>query len=57
MTTIGRDYLKHYMPDFSWIAMVCGSFAVAWSFVRTGLILRALRTPSSRKPSLRRRNE
>lgn len=38
-----RDYLKLYMPDFSWIAMVCGGFSLVWSFVRTGLVLRILR--------------
>jgi hypothetical protein len=36
-------YLRLYMPDFTWIARVCGSFALVWSFLRTGLILRALR--------------
>jgi hypothetical protein len=35
-------YLMLYMPDFSWIARVCGSFALVWSFLRTGLIFRAL---------------
>lgn len=38
-----RGYLKLYMPDYSWIAMLCGGFAVVWSLLRTGLILRALR--------------
>jgi proline-specific peptidase len=38
-----RGYLMLYMPDYSWIAMVCGTFAAAWSFLRTGLILRAMR--------------
>jgi hypothetical protein len=33
------------MPDFSWIALICGSFAGIWSFLRTGLILRTLRKP------------
>jgi hypothetical protein len=41
-----RGFLLLFMPDFSWIAMVCGSFAVVWSFLRTGLILRAFRRPS-----------
>jgi hypothetical protein len=44
-----RGFLRLFMPDFSWIAMVCGSFAVAWSFLRTGLILQALRRPSRRQ--------
>ena len=42
-----RGYLKLYMPDFSWIAMVCGGFSLVWSFLRTGLVLRALRGSSS----------
>jgi CubicO group peptidase (beta-lactamase class C family) len=36
-------YLKLYMPDYSWIALVCGSFALAWSLLRTGLVLAAVR--------------
>jgi CubicO group peptidase (beta-lactamase class C family) len=40
-----RGFLMLFMPDFSWIAMVCGSFALVWSFLRSGLILRALRNP------------
>jgi hypothetical protein len=35
-----------YMPDVSWIALVCGSFALAWMVMRTGLVLRTLRKPS-----------
>jgi CubicO group peptidase (beta-lactamase class C family) len=42
-----RGYLKSYMPDYSWIAMVCGSFSLVWSFLRTGLVLGALRGSSS----------
>jgi CubicO group peptidase (beta-lactamase class C family) len=40
-----RGYLMLYMPDYSWSAMVCGSFALVWSFLRAGLVLRALRKP------------
>lgn len=43
-----RGYLKLYMPDYSWIAMICGSLALVWSFLRTGLVLGALRKPHSR---------
>jgi CubicO group peptidase (beta-lactamase class C family) len=42
-----RGYLMLYMPDYSWTAMVCGSFALGWSFLRTGLVLGALRKASS----------
>jgi len=38
-----RGYLMLYMPDYSWIALVCGSFAGIWTFLRTGLVLRALK--------------
>jgi len=41
-----RGYLMLYMPDYSLIAMVCGSFAAIWAFLRTGLILRTLGRPS-----------
>jgi hypothetical protein len=37
-----------FMPDYSWMAYVCGSFAVVWSFLRTGLVLRALSKSSGR---------
>jgi hypothetical protein len=42
-----RGYLMLYMPDYSWIAMICGSFALVWGFLRTGLVLRALGKSSS----------
>ncbi|MBN2003528.1 MAG: beta-lactamase family protein [Anaerolineae bacterium] len=38
-----RGYLKLYMPDYSWIAIICGGFAGIWAFLRTGLVLRAKR--------------
>ena len=41
-----RGYLMLYMADYSWIALVCGSFAGIWTFLRTGLVLRALRKSS-----------
>lgn len=43
-----RDYLMLYMPDFSWIAWVCGGFAAIWTVLRTGLILQTLRKPRTR---------
>jgi CubicO group peptidase (beta-lactamase class C family) len=42
-----HGYLMLYMPDYSWIAMVCGSFSLVWSILRTGLVLRAMRKASS----------
>jgi hypothetical protein len=42
-----RGYLMLYMPDYAWIAMVSGSFALVWSFLRTGLLLRTRRKTAS----------
>jgi hypothetical protein len=41
-----RRYLMLYMPDYSWTAMVCGSFSLVWSVLRTGLVLGKLRGSS-----------
>jgi hypothetical protein len=38
-----RDVLLLFMPDVSWLALVCGSFAWAWTVLRTGLVLWTLR--------------
>jgi len=38
-----RGYLMLYMPDYAWTALTCGSFAGIWTFLRTGLVLGALR--------------
>ncbi len=35
-----------FMADLTWLALICGSFALVWIFVRSGLILRALGKPS-----------
>jgi CubicO group peptidase (beta-lactamase class C family) len=35
------------VPDLSWIARICGSFAGIWAFLRTGLIFRSLRKPQA----------
>jgi CubicO group peptidase (beta-lactamase class C family) len=37
-----RNYRLLYKPDSSWLVLVCGSFALVWSFLRTGLLLQAL---------------
>jgi CubicO group peptidase (beta-lactamase class C family) len=44
-----RRFLMLYVPDFSWIAFICGGSAGIWTFLRTGLILRTLRRPSRRQ--------
>jgi hypothetical protein len=46
-----RGFLRLFMPDFSGIALICGSFAVVWTFLRSGLILLTLRKTSLPKPS------
>jgi len=38
-----RGWIRLFMPDFSYLAPICGGFALVWSFLHTGLILRALR--------------
>jgi hypothetical protein len=38
-----RGYLRLYMPDYYWIAKICGSFSLVWSFLRTVLILKTWR--------------
>jgi CubicO group peptidase (beta-lactamase class C family) len=43
MLTKLRGWILLFMPDFSWIARICGGFAAIWAFLRTGLILKALR--------------
>jgi CubicO group peptidase (beta-lactamase class C family) len=41
------DVMVLFMPDVSWTALVCGSFALAWMVVRTGLVLLTLRQRSA----------
>lgn len=43
VTSKMRGWVKLFMPDFSQIAWICGSFAVIWTFLRTRLILLAMR--------------
>lgn len=42
-----RGFLMLFMPDYSWLAYVCGGWSLVWSFLRTGLILRAMREKDS----------
>jgi CubicO group peptidase (beta-lactamase class C family) len=39
-------FLDLFMPDLAWIARISGTFAGVWAFLRTGLIIRALRKGS-----------
>jgi hypothetical protein len=50
-----RDYLRLFMPDYAVISLVCGTFALAWSFVRTGILLQALRRSPAPHPTAGRR--
>jgi hypothetical protein len=45
-----RGFLMLFMPDYSWMAMICGSFSLVWSF----LVLQALRGSSSPEPLVER---
>lgn len=38
-----RSFMKLFAPDYSWLALICGSFAGIWAILRTGLILCVLR--------------
>ena len=32
-------FMRLFMPDLSWITIICGGFSVMWALIRTGLIL------------------
>jgi hypothetical protein len=38
-----RGYLLLYKPDYSWISLICGGFALVWCFLRSALVFEALR--------------
>jgi CubicO group peptidase (beta-lactamase class C family) len=38
-----RGWLRLFMPDFSWVACIDGSFAAIWAFLRTVLAIHALK--------------
>jgi CubicO group peptidase (beta-lactamase class C family) len=38
-----RGFVQLFMPDFSWLSLICGSFAAIWALLRSGLVLWALR--------------
>jgi CubicO group peptidase (beta-lactamase class C family) len=40
-------FMLLFAPDFTWIATICGGFAGIWAFLRTKLILQALRKPQA----------
>jgi len=42
-------FMLLYMADLTWLALICGSFALVWVFLRTGLILKTLRKPQESK--------
>ena len=41
-------FLSLFAPDVSWIARICGSFALIWSVARTGLVVRGRGSPAAR---------
>jgi len=43
LTSSLRGFFLLFMPDLSWLALISGSFALVWTFLRTGLLLRATR--------------
>jgi CubicO group peptidase (beta-lactamase class C family) len=38
-----RGFIELFMPDYAWLSRICGGFAMLWSFLRTGWILRSWR--------------
>ncbi len=43
--------MRLFMPDFTWISLICGGFCGAvWALVRSGLVIATLRHPASRMP-------
>jgi CubicO group peptidase (beta-lactamase class C family) len=52
-----RGYLMLYNPDFSWIALICGSFARLWISLRTSLIVQTVQKPKTPTTSVGRRAE
>ena len=43
----------YFMADLSWLALICGSFALVWVFVRTKLVLHTLREPQASRTIVR----
>jgi CubicO group peptidase (beta-lactamase class C family) len=43
-----RGFYRLFMPDFTWIALVCGSIAGIWTFLHTTHILHIHKTNASR---------
>ncbi len=46
-----RRYLMLYMPDYSWTAILCGSFGLVWGILGTGLMLSVLRKAGPSSPT------
>jgi CubicO group peptidase (beta-lactamase class C family) len=47
-------FVDLFMPDLAWIARISGGFALVWSLMRTGLILRSLLGSSAPGTSVER---
>ncbi|MBN2502997.1 MAG: beta-lactamase family protein [Anaerolineales bacterium] len=44
LTSNLRGFWMLFMPDLSWLAMLCGTFAGVWTLIRTRLVLRTLKS-------------
>jgi CubicO group peptidase (beta-lactamase class C family) len=42
-----RGFIKLFMPDFTWIALVCGTIGGVWTFLHTMLILQIRKKTAS----------
>ncbi|HSF79868.1 MAG TPA: serine hydrolase domain-containing protein [Anaerolineales bacterium] len=52
-----RGWLRLFMPDFSWLALISGSFSLVWSFLRTKLILQTLQQSPTSNTRMEETNE
>jgi len=38
-------FMRLFMPDFTWISLICGGFAALWAMLRSWLVIATLRHP------------
>ena len=48
-----RGFIKLFMPDFTWIALICGTFAAISTFLHPILFFQTHKKNASENPSRR----
>ncbi len=43
LTSSVRGFLFLFLPDLSWLAVICGGFSLIWTFIRTRMIISVIR--------------